>query len=97
MKLCSRHEHAILDSAVPRAEAILQSGDSLHRLLTRQSRQLRGRRHPQVVEERARLDKLEDSIRGVVVMALDGDLMGLQVALGLLGYQEVCQDPVTVF
>ena len=77
MKLGSRHEHAILDSAVPRAEAILQSGDSLHRLLARESRQLRGRRHPQVVEEGARLDKLEDSIRGVVVMALDGDLMRL--------------------
>lgn len=97
MKLGSRHQHAILDSAVPRAKAILQSGDSLHRLLARQSRQLRGRRHAQVVEKGARLDKLEDSIWGVVVMALDGDLMGLQVALGLLGYQEVCQDPITVF
>ena len=49
------------------------------------------------MEEGARLDKLEDPIRGVVVMALDGDLVRLQVALGLLGYQEICQDTITVF
>ena len=49
------------------------------------------------MEEGARLDELEDSVRGMVVMALDGDLVRLQVALGLLGYQEICQDPITVF
>ena len=49
------------------------------------------------MEEGARLDELEYSVRGVVVMVLDGDLMRFQVALGLLGYQEICQDTITVF
>lgn len=32
----------------------------------------------------------------MVMVTLDGDLMRFQVALGLLGYQEICQNAISI-